>query len=113
MMHVLIILALALILLALVWRGAIHVDASFPWLLAILVLGFLSTSEAFVAWVAARLGILYPPIAIVLLTIFVILALITALLIGYSQLRQRQLQIIRYLVAKDLAEQERRLRGVG
>ena len=109
MTHVAIILGLALALLLLVRRGLIHVDMSLPWLAAILVLGLLSTRPAFVEWVAGQLGILYPPIAVVFLTIFVILGLITVLLIGYTRIRHRQIQIVRSLAAMQLGAQEERL----
>ncbi|MBT4711436.1 MAG: DUF2304 family protein [Alphaproteobacteria bacterium] len=110
MMHIAIVAGLTLTLFVLVRRGLIHVDMSFPWLVAILVLGFLSTNERFVNWTAAQLGIIYEPIAIVFLTIFVLLGLLTMLLIGYSSLRRRQIQMMRHMVAQDLAMQERKLR---
>jgi hypothetical protein len=108
--HFVIVGALTVALFTLVRRGLVHVDMSFPWMVAILVLGFLSTSERFVGWTAARLGILYEPIAIVFLTIFVLLGLVTILLIGYSKLRDRQVKMMRHLAAQDLANQERVLR---
>ena len=111
MIHIAIIAGLTFTLFLLVRRGLIHVDMSFPWLVAILVLGFLSTSERFVNWTAAQLGIVYEPIAIVFLTIFVLLGLITMLLVGYSNLRRRQIQMMRHLVAHELAVQERALRN--
>jgi hypothetical protein len=110
MIHVAIVAGLTLVLFLLVRRDLIHVDMSFPWLVAILVLGFLSTSERFVNWAAAQLGIIYEPIAIVFLTIFVLLGLVTMLLIGYSGLRRRQIQMMRHIAAQDLALQERALR---
>jgi hypothetical protein len=106
MIHLAAILFLALCLFALVRRGLIQVDMSFPWLVAIILLGFSSTSEVFVSLVAGWLGILYPPIAIVFLTIFVIFALITVLLMGLTRLRDRQIKIVRHLAAIDLAHQE-------
>jgi hypothetical protein len=109
MIHVAIVVALSAVLLLLVRRGLIHVDMSFPWLLAILVLGFLSINDGFVSWAAERLGIVYEPIAVVFLTIFVLLGLMTMLLIGYSALRRRQIQMIRYFASLDLANQEREM----
>ena len=106
MIHVAAILLLALCLFSFVRRGLIQVDMSFPWLVAIILLGFSSTSEKFVALVAEWLGILYPPIAIVFLTIFVIFALITILLMGFTRIRDRQIRIIRHLAAIDLVRQE-------
>jgi len=110
MVHFAIIGGLAIGLLWLVRSGLIHIDMSFPWLVAIVVLGFFSIHEAFVVWVAGQLGITYPPLAIVLLTFFILLGLVTVLLIGYSRLRQRQIQIVRYIAAQELKRQEDQLR---
>jgi hypothetical protein len=106
MIHLAVIIFLAFCLFALVRRGMIQVDMSFPWMVAILLLGFFSTSEGFVDLVAGWFGILYPPIAIIFLTIFVIFALLTVLLIGLTRLRDRQIRIIRHMAAIDLAQQE-------
>jgi len=106
MIQLLVVLVLAICLFTLVRRGLIQVDLSFPWMTAIIVLGFFSLSEEFVSLVAGWLGILYPPIAVVFLTIFVIFALITVLLVGLTRLRDRQIKIVRYLAAVDLARQE-------
>ena len=106
MIHLAIMFALTVILFMLVKRDLIYVDMSLPWFLAILVLGFFSMSEKFVNWIADGLGILYPPTAVILLTIFFILGLITLLLIAYSRLRQRQLQIVRAIAAMELRRQE-------
>ena len=102
--------ALALALLALIRRGIIFVDASLPWFVGLVVLGFLSASPAFVTWVAGVLGIVYPPIAIVFMAIFVLVGLVTVLLIAFSQLRWRQIQLVRHLATQELAGQERELR---
>jgi len=106
MIKLAIILFLALALVMLVRRGLIQVDMSFPWFVAIVVLGLLSTQQAFVGWVGARLGILYPPIAIVFITIFILLGLVTALLVALTRLRRRQIQIVRYLAALELDRQD-------
>jgi hypothetical protein len=106
MIHFAAILFLTLCLFALIRRGLIQVDMSFSWLVAIILLGFFSTSKGFVNLIATWLGILYPPIAIVFLTIFVIFALITVLLIGLTRLRDRQIKIVRHMAATDLARQE-------
>ena len=109
MIHVAIVAAVTLTLLWLVRHGLIQVDMSFPWLLSIVILGFFSTNEEFVAWFALQLGILYAPIAIVLVTIFIILALITVLLIGYTRLHSRQIRIVRYIASQELSRQEKSL----
>jgi hypothetical protein len=100
--HLLVILGMAMALVTLVRRGLIHVDMTFPWLVAVIVLGALSVFEGFVAWVAVVLNFAYPPIAIVFITIFVLLGLITALLIGYSRLRVRQIEIVRRIAALEI-----------
>ena len=105
MTHIVIVLVLAAILVLLVQRGLIQVDVSFPWFVGIVVLGLLSTNAGFVEWVAAQLGILYPPIAIILLALFFVLGLITVLFIALTRLRQRQIQIVRYLAAAELRRQ--------
>ena len=112
MIQVAIIVGLAAGLVLLVHRGRIQVDLSFPWLLAIVVLGALSLFEEFVNRVAAALGILYPPIAILLIIVFILLGLITVLLMGFTALRQRQIALLRHVVALELAAQERRLRDL-
>tara|TARA_B100001123_G_C14628575_1_gene756787 strand:+ start:256 stop:603 length:348 start_codon:yes stop_codon:yes gene_type:complete len=105
MIHILIIVTLAIILLLLVRRGLIQVDMSFPWLASIIVLGFLSTSSEFVEWAALQLGIIYPPIAIVFISMFVVFGLVTVLLVGFTRLRRRQIRIVRYLALVELMQQ--------
>jgi hypothetical protein len=100
--HILVIVTLALALILLVRRGLVHVDMSLPWMVGLVVLGFFSTSKSFVGWIAAALGILYPPIAILFITIFVLLGLIMSLLVGYSRLRERQIKIVRRLAKLEL-----------
>ena len=106
MIKVGIIIVLAIGLLMLVRRKLIQVDMSFPWLAGLVLFGFFSTSEDGVAWVATKLGILYPPIAIVFVSIFILVGLITVLLIAITRLRQRQIEIVRRLAKLELGSQE-------
>jgi hypothetical protein len=106
MIAFLIIACVAIGLLLVVRGGLIHVDLSMPWLFALVAFGFLSTNDSFVNWAGEKLGILYPPIAIVFVTIAILLGLITVLLIAVTRLRRRQLQIIRRLATLELAQQE-------
>ena len=108
MIKLVIIVSLAVGLFLLVRRRLIHVDLAFPWFLAIIILGLASTQESFVNWVGAQLGILYAPIAIIFIVIFIILGLITVLLMSLTRLRHRQIQIVRHLAAVELAQQENR-----
>ena len=111
MMALLIITGLALVLLTLVRRGLIQVDLSMPWLLALVVFGFLSTNEGFVSWVGVQLGILYPPIAIIFCTVAILLGLITVLLMAVTRLRFRQIEIVRRIAGMELARQEDQVRA--
>ena len=106
-----IIVCVTIIFLFVVHKGFIHVDLSMPWLVALVTFGFLSTNDGFVDWVGEKLGILYPPIAIVFITIAILLGLITVLLIVVTRLRLRQMQIIRRLATLELAPQEQTIRA--
>jgi hypothetical protein len=111
MMEVLIVVGLAIVLLYVVRKGLIQVDLSMPWLLALVAFGFLSVNDNFVDWTGQKLGILYPPIAIVFVTIAILLGLITVLLMVVTRLRQRQMYILRRLAMLELAGQERTIRA--
>jgi hypothetical protein len=52
----------------------------------------------------------YSPIATVLVTIFIVLGLVTALLITVTRLRHRQILMVREIARLDLMLQEVRLR---
>ncbi len=106
MIGLVIIVALALVLLSLIRRGLIQVDLSMPWLVALVIFGFLSINDGFVDWAGAQLGIIYAPIAIVFVTIAILLGLITVLLMAVTRLRLRQIQIVRRLAELELAQQE-------
>jgi len=108
--HISIVISLAVILFFLVRRGLVNVDLSFPWFLSLLLFGVLSTSEGFVERTASFLGIVYSPIATVLVTIFIVLGLVTALLITVTRLRHRQILMVREIARLDLMLQEVRLR---
>lgn len=106
MIRLVLVLVLAFLLIVLVRRGKIQVDMSMPWLFALVVFGFLSVNPAFVDWVGGLLGILYPPIAIVFITIAILLGLVTVLLIAFSRLHARQIAIVRALAEEKLSRQE-------
>jgi hypothetical protein len=106
MIELIIIMFLSASLILLVRHGLIQADLSMPWFIALIVLGFSSTNDSFVNWVGAKLGILYPPIAVVFITITIVLGLITVLLMAFTRLRQRQMNIVRRLAELELAHQE-------
>ena len=112
-MKLVVVIVLALLLFLLVRIRLLHIDLSFPWFLALVALGFASMSEGFIDWVAARLGIVDPPLAIILVSLFIIVGLCTFLAIAISRLRQRQIQLVRDLAHKELAAQEAELNPNG
>jgi hypothetical protein len=108
--HFLIVGALALALAMLVRAKLIQVDLFFPWFAAVLILGFASTRPGFVDWLALRLGILYPPIAVVFLVIFLLVGVVITLTISVTRLRARQAAMAQHMAALELDLQER-IRG--
>ena len=101
------IIVLALVLLKLVRRNLLQVDLSFPLFVTLIVLGFLSTNETTLIWIADKFEIVYAPIAIILIAIAILLGLITILAIALSRIRYRQIMLIRYLAAEELDKQEK------
>lgn len=110
-MHISIVIFLAVVLFLLVRRGLVNVDLSFPWFMSLILFATLSTSEGFVERTASLLGIVYSPIATVLVTIFIVLGLVTALLVTVTGLRHRQVLLVREIARLDLMLQEVRLRS--
>ncbi len=107
MAHLTIIVSLAAALAALVRFRLIQVDLFLPWFAGIVVLGFASTQPTFVNWLGQKLGILYPPIAVVFLVVFLLVGIVVALTVSLTRIRARQLDIVRYLAAQELDAQER------
>jgi len=103
------VLVVTLLLFYLVRRKLLHVDFSLPWLLAIIVLGFASLSEGFVSWVARLLGIVDPPLAVILISLFLVLGLTTFLAVALSRLRYRQISLVRHLAQMELSSQEKKI----
>jgi hypothetical protein len=111
--HSLIVLGLAIGMLILVQRRLIQIDLFFPWFVSITVLGVASTSPAFVEWLGAALGILYPPIAVIFLVFFLLLGVIVSLTISVTRLRQRLGEIAKHQALLELAQQERLIGETG
>ncbi len=108
MIPLLIILLLAALLLLLIRCGLLEVDLSLPWFLALLILAAASLNRQFVEGIAAFFGILYAPIAIILIVVFILLGLIATLALAVSRLRQRQVALTRHLAQHDLRRVENR-----
>lgn len=106
-MHLVIVLGLALTLATLVRARLIQVDLFLPWFIALAVLGLAATRPVFVNWLGLQLGILYPPIAVVFLVLFLVVGMLVTLTVYVSRLRARTAYIIQHLAAADLDAQER------
>ena len=109
MIQISVIIVLALFLLLLVRKGLIQVKLSMPWFMALVIFGLLSINRKFVIWFGDSLGIHYTPLAVVFVTIFILLGLITMLLIAVTRLRSRQAQFVRRLASLELERQEMRV----
>ncbi len=106
MTHLLIIGALAVALAVLVRAKLIQVDLFFPWFTGVLILGFASTNPGFVNWLGPQLGILYPPIAVVFLVIFLLIGILMTVTISLTRLRARQAEMAQHLARLELDLQE-------
>lgn len=93
-------------LVYLIRKRWLNVDLSFPWFVSLIILVLASTSESFIQSAASLLGIIYSPLVIILITLFIFLGIITVLGIYITELRRRQILIIRKLAKHDLHEQE-------
>lgn len=105
--HTLIVAGLAVALFAMVRARLIQVDLFFPWFAALVALGFAATQPAFVNWLGSKLGILYAPIAVVFLVIFLLTGILVALTVSVTRLRRRQIAIVNELARLRLDEQEK------
>ena len=103
-----IVFGLIAILFLLIRQRMIALDLSLPWFASLMILAFLSLFPDFVEFVASLLGILYPPIAIVLLVLFIQVGLITVIVVSLSTIRRRQILLVRRLARIELGAQESR-----
>ena len=106
-MKLLVVIILAISILYLVRRNLLQIDLSFPLFAALILLGFASMSDPLMHGIASSLNIVYPPIAILLISIAILLTLIIILAIVISRLRYRQLMLLRYLAQLELDRQQR------
>jgi hypothetical protein len=102
----LIVIFLALALLLLVRSNLLQIDLTFPLFAILVILGFASMSESFIDWTAQFIGIAVAPRAIIMISLGLLLGIVTILAIAHSQLRQKQLLIVRMLAQNQLRHQE-------
>lgn len=92
-------------LMYLIRKRWLNIDLSFPWFVSLIVLALASTSEIFIQSAASLFGIIYSPLVIILITLFIFLGIITVLGIYITELRRRQILIVRKLAKQDLHSQ--------
>jgi len=111
MARTLIILVLLLLFLLLLRRRLIHVDLSFPWFVAIIVLGFVYNNPLVEVVLVKILVVAYPIYAVLFLTLFILFGLVTAVLIMVTRDHRRQVLLLRGMARLDLARQEAEFAG--
>lgn len=107
MVHGLIVASLAVGLLVLVQRKLVQIDLFFPWFVALAVLAVASVNPGFVDWLGERLGILYPPIAVIFLVFFLQFGIIISLTVSVTRLRERIAELAKDQALRQLTEQEK------
>ncbi len=108
-MKVVVVLVLTGLFVVLTRQRWVRIDLAFPWYFALLILGLVSMSEGFIAWIARQLDIVDPPLAIILIALFLILGLSTYLSTSVGEMRKRQIMVARQLAATELDVQEKSL----
>ena len=106
-MKLFVVVILSLTVLFLIRSGKLNNDLALPWFIALVLLALASSSDFFILWVADILDIVYAPLAIVLIVLFIIFGLIIFLTIVCSQLRHRQFSMMRQLARLELDKQEK------
>ena len=107
------VLVLAIGLFILAKRRLIQIDMSFFLYVALVVLAVGSLSPAFVAVVAHIFGIIFEPLAVILIALFILLCMVTLVTIYVTRLGQRHTTLVRRFAAIELAEEERRRTAAG
>lgn len=113
MVRTLIILGLCALFLLLLRRRLVHVDLSFPWFVAVIVLGFAYNNPLIDEVLVGFLAVAYPIYAVIFLTLFIFFGLVTAVLIMVTRDHRRQISILRGLARIDLGRQESELAKAG
>jgi len=92
-------------LVMLVRKRLLNIDLSFPLFVSIIALSLASTSQTFIRGTANFLGIVYHPLVVIMIALFIIMSLTTVLAIYITELRRRQILIIRKLALQDIEKQ--------
>jgi len=102
---------LAVSLLALIRSRLIQIELLVPALVAVFLLGLLSTTPVFVEYIEFFFEIGYAPIAVLFVVIFLIFWIIVVLAIAITRIRERQRRTILFLILNDLERAEIAIRA--
>ena len=108
MMKFVAVLVLAAGLFLLAKRRLIQIDMSFFLYVALVALAIGSLSPTFIDVVAHIFGIIYQPLAVILLALFILLCMVTLVAIYITRLGQRHSTLVRRFAAIELADEEHR-----
>ena len=87
-------------------KDKIQAEVAFPWFLLLILLGFVSIFDEAIIGLARIIGIVYPPVAILLLILLIFFITSIGLAISLTKMRHRQIMIIRELAKIQLFQQE-------
>ena len=87
-------------------KNKIQAEIAFPWFLLLILLSVVSIFDKAIIGLAKIIGIVYPPIAILLLILLIFFAISLGLAISLTKMRHRQIMIVRELAKIQLCQQE-------
>ena len=100
-------IVLMLVILYSVRRSHIRVEYSVSWLAAAIILLVLSRSPGALNWIAAQLGLTYPPLALMMLVFCVFLVVIYRFSVVISDLKAGNIAMAQRLAIVELQLQNR------
>ena len=100
-------IVLMIVILYSVRRSHIRVEYSVSWLAAAIILLVLSRSPAAFDWIAAQLGLTYPPLALMMLVFCVFLVVIYRFSVVISDLKDANIAMAQRLAIIEFQLQDR------
>jgi len=86
-------------------RDSIEPQIVLPWFLMLFSVGFFSSNESYIIFLADLTGIKYPPLAIILLILFLIICLSLSLAVFLTQILRVQKKIVAEMAVQNLERQ--------
>tara|TARA_A100001011_G_C14256647_1_gene820374 strand:+ start:1274 stop:1630 length:357 start_codon:yes stop_codon:yes gene_type:complete len=99
-----------ILLFVLLSRDSIEPQIVLPWFLLLFSVGFFSSNENYILFLADLTGIKYPPLAIILLILFLVICLSLSLAVFLTRLLRVQKKIIAEMATQNLERQFLELR---